>query len=190
MVRFNSEVELESHNLGRSLLFMVRDDADGIDTLPARVPLMPTTSPFDEVRERLSAAGHAIRVMHEQVQLQPFFCTTNVDIHIYCGSFEHVILILWRLPKKNCSRFAYRSLNFVNITSSHKEQWLHAFLIHEPIPSGWPHMWVAFITIHNLHIKPCHIRSHSEILHAKISSSNAFLTMPITCAILESNNNG
>lgn len=104
MVRFDSEAELESHELGRSLLFMVRDDADQMDILPARLPPMPTASPFDEVRERLSAAGHAIRNMHEQVQLQPSFCTTYVYIHIQSGSFEHVILFLRRLKNKKRAR--------------------------------------------------------------------------------------
>lgn len=71
MVRFDSEVELESHELGRPLLFMVRDNADGLDILPRSVPLVATANPFNVVRERLSAAGHAIRGLRQQVQLLP-----------------------------------------------------------------------------------------------------------------------
>jgi hypothetical protein len=50
MVRFDSELELESHELGRSLLFMVRDDATTHDTMPLSIPLVPTSSPFDARR--------------------------------------------------------------------------------------------------------------------------------------------
>ena len=87
MVRFDSEVELESHDLGRSLLFMVRDDSHGMNMLPARVPLVPTGNPFDVLRDRLSAASHAIQAMHEQVPLHPSLCTTYVDFHLECGLF-------------------------------------------------------------------------------------------------------
>lgn len=67
MIRFDSEVALESHELGRSLLFMVRDDANGLDILPGNIPRVVTSNPFDVVRERLAAAGHAIRSLHQQV---------------------------------------------------------------------------------------------------------------------------
>ena len=73
MVRFDSEVELESHELGRSLLFMVRDDADGLHILPDSVPHARTSNPFDAFRDRLTAAGHAIRGLHQQVQLFQFY---------------------------------------------------------------------------------------------------------------------
>ena len=69
MVRFDSEVELDSHALGRSLLFMVRDDAAGLDILPRPTPLTTTANPIDVIRERLVAAGQAIRGLHQQVQL-------------------------------------------------------------------------------------------------------------------------
>ena len=68
MVRFDSEVELDSHALGRSLLFMVRDDAAGLDILPRPTPLTTTANPFDVIRDRL-VAGQAIRGLHQQVQL-------------------------------------------------------------------------------------------------------------------------
>ena len=120
MVRFDSEVELESHELGRSLLFMVRDDADGIDILPARVPIVPKANPFDVVRERLSAVGHAIRVMHKHVQLHPSLCTTYVDFHTQGGSFEYVIHFLLFFQNAICSRTAWRSNNLANMHASHK----------------------------------------------------------------------
>ena len=70
MVRFDSEAELESHELGRSLLFMVRDDANGLDVLPRSMPHVAAYNPFDAVRERLAAASHAILGLHQQVHLQ------------------------------------------------------------------------------------------------------------------------
>ena len=69
MLRFDSESYLESHELGRILLSMIRDDDDGFFTLPPHVPVVALPSPFDVVRERLSAAALAIQGLHAQVQL-------------------------------------------------------------------------------------------------------------------------
>jgi hypothetical protein len=71
MWRFDSEAELESNDLGRALLFMIRNDEDG---LPASTPhiqrqeavdLVPC--PFELLRGRLAAAGAAIRTLQPQV---------------------------------------------------------------------------------------------------------------------------
>ena len=67
MLRFDSESDLESHELGRSLLSMIRDDDMGFGTLPTRAPIVALPSPFDAVRERLSAAAFAIQGLHAQV---------------------------------------------------------------------------------------------------------------------------
>ena len=69
MLRFDSELELESHELGRSLLFMVRDDDIGFESLSRVVPLATPANPFDLIRERLAAAGSAIRDLHVHVHL-------------------------------------------------------------------------------------------------------------------------
>ena len=69
MLRFDSEAELESHDLGRSLLLLVRDDALQTDILPQCIPLTAPVNPFDVFRERLSAAALAIRGMHHQVDI-------------------------------------------------------------------------------------------------------------------------
>ena len=71
MLRFDSELELESHELGRSLLFMVRDDGVGFENVPRHVPLAEPANPFELVRERLAAAGTAIRGLHQKVHLGP-----------------------------------------------------------------------------------------------------------------------
>ena len=69
MVRFDSEQELQSHELGRSLLFMIRDEDSGFETMPRSDVLIAPTNPFDAVRERLAAADLAIRDLHAQVLL-------------------------------------------------------------------------------------------------------------------------
>ena len=66
MLRFDSEVELESHELGRSLLDMIRYDDVGFINVPQPVPFITSASPFDAVRDRLAAAGTTIRGLREQ----------------------------------------------------------------------------------------------------------------------------
>ena len=71
MCRFDCEAELESHELGRSLLTMVRDDSLCLERLPPEPPVVTPTNLFDVLRERLAAADLAIRDL--QPQVQPFF---------------------------------------------------------------------------------------------------------------------
>ena len=82
MHRFDSEVALESHVLGRSLLSMLRNDDVGLETFPVQVPLVERTNPFDALRERLAVAAAAIRGLHAQVQLQlppTLFMTSHIN---------------------------------------------------------------------------------------------------------------
>lgn len=60
MLRFDSEVELNSHELGRSLLCMLRDDDIGLDGLHIQEARDMQTNPFDELRSRLAAADFTI----------------------------------------------------------------------------------------------------------------------------------
>ena len=69
MCRFDSELELESHELGRSLLFMIRDDDVGLISTPLPAPVQVVDNPFNDVRERLAAAAMAIRELHPQVPM-------------------------------------------------------------------------------------------------------------------------
>lgn len=71
MLRFDSEAELESHDLGRALLFMVRNDEEG---LPASTPHIQreaaedlVAGPFEVLRGRLAAVDAAIRTLQPQV---------------------------------------------------------------------------------------------------------------------------
>lgn len=71
MLRFDSEAELESDDLGRALLFMIRNDEDG---LPASTPDIQreaapdlVAGPFELLRGRLAPAGAAIQTLQPQV---------------------------------------------------------------------------------------------------------------------------
>lgn len=68
MCRFDSEAELQTHDLGRSLLMMVRDDGRCFERLPALPPAVTPTNLFDVLRERLAAADRAIQDLQPQVQ--------------------------------------------------------------------------------------------------------------------------
>lgn len=67
MRRFDSESDLESHELGRSLLCMLHDDDMAMHGFPVRVAIPSTANPFDFVREHLAAAGTAIRGLQQHV---------------------------------------------------------------------------------------------------------------------------
>ena len=71
MLRYDSELELESHELGRTLLCMLRSEGVDSECLPRRVAPLARPNPFDLVRERLEAASVAIQDLcaHEQTVL-------------------------------------------------------------------------------------------------------------------------
>ena len=94
MFRFDSEVELESHALGRSLLFMVKDDGCGIDSVPRQVPITAPTDPFRQFRERLAAAGSAIRELQQQVLPYPhLFCMCNLPVSLGVST---IMSLFWK----------------------------------------------------------------------------------------------
>lgn len=78
MRRFDSEIELESHALGRSLLLLVRDgDSDaGLEHLSRRTHIVAPANPFDALRARLATVDIAIRGLHAQVQFTIGFYRT------------------------------------------------------------------------------------------------------------------
>ena len=71
MHRFDSESDLESHELGRYLLAMLWDDDFGFPTLINHVPPVARPDPFEAVRERLAAVASAMRELHAQVNKEP-----------------------------------------------------------------------------------------------------------------------
>lgn len=68
MLRYDSELELGSHDLGRSLLCTLRNDNVELGGLPRQTELPVRANPFAGLTERLSKAAMAIRDLHAQVQ--------------------------------------------------------------------------------------------------------------------------
>lgn len=67
MHRFDSEEELESHELGRSLLYMVRDVDAEFNSFPVHARTIQRADPFEDIRQRLAAVDVAIHGLHAQV---------------------------------------------------------------------------------------------------------------------------
>ena len=74
MLRFDFEAKLESHALGRSLLFLVRDGDGRLDNVSRHTQIIAPPNPFDAVRARLATIDRAICSLHTQVQLIVGFC--------------------------------------------------------------------------------------------------------------------
>jgi hypothetical protein len=68
MRRFESESDLESNFLGRSLLHMIRDDDAPLPDTQRHHFVDTQPNPFNAFRERLAAAEHAIQELRPQVQ--------------------------------------------------------------------------------------------------------------------------
>ena len=89
MIRFDSADDLKSHELGRSLLFMLRND----DVVPHMFPdqglYIQRHNPFDDIRERLQAADVAINALHSQVQL--FLNSKHIFLHTFVLTMTHTI---------------------------------------------------------------------------------------------------
>lgn len=69
LLRFDSEEELESHELGRSLLYMVRDNEDGLHRFPLHESTVLRANPFDDIRQRLEAVDVAIHGLQSKVRV-------------------------------------------------------------------------------------------------------------------------
>ena len=80
MHRFDSETELESHELGRSLLYMIRNDDAALPHGFRHEPTLVPGNPFSVLRERLAAVDLAIHCLHPQVH-----CSLVVTCRHYTG---------------------------------------------------------------------------------------------------------
>ena len=67
MLRFDDEVHLQSHELGRALLSMIGSEGAELECLPRSLPIPPRPNPFQGVRERLALAALAIQELNAQV---------------------------------------------------------------------------------------------------------------------------
>ena len=79
MLRFDSEAELETHDLGRSLLLMLRSDGAGLEMRPQRMHFNRPQNPFEDIRGRLAAVDLAFRGLQAQVQLAVDFICESSD---------------------------------------------------------------------------------------------------------------
>ena len=136
MLRFDSEVELESHALGRSLLSMVRDDDGGFVTLPQPVTFIPTVSPFDAVRHRLDAAALAIRGLGLQVSVPPALFSLcdlllqhELRLRFSASGIPFTMLFNFRLPCDSNLR-DFMSYALQNPTSDCVRHWFSHFVQH------------------------------------------------------------
>ena len=91
MQRFDSEEDLKTHELGRSLLCMIRNDDIEVDTFPVQLPFVTRPNPFDAVRERLAEAATAIHDLHARVHPHPMPTHANDITNIVCFKFQHGI---------------------------------------------------------------------------------------------------
>ena len=69
MLRCDDERELESHELGRSLLSMIRDDNADLEMLPRPIRIDPPSNPFEVIRAGLAAVEVALRGLRPQVHV-------------------------------------------------------------------------------------------------------------------------
>lgn len=71
LLRSDLEAELETHELGRVFLYMVRNDDSGLPTSLPKVhpgaPIDIVADPFETMRERLAVVDSAIRTPQPQV---------------------------------------------------------------------------------------------------------------------------
>lgn len=101
MHRFDSETELESHELGRSFLFMIHNDDAEMYGMPRQARNSPIANPFDAIRERLATVGMAIRDLNAQVHIL-------LDSSSMCGQYGYLITtyeiivcsLVWHLCKQ------------------------------------------------------------------------------------------
>lgn len=90
MLRFDSEADLKSHELGRSLLFLVRDEDGDLDGLPTLHRIERTANPFEVVRERLAAVSLAIQDLQPQVHLVSDYSATCNLLAIIDLSYTYI----------------------------------------------------------------------------------------------------
>lgn len=69
MLRFEDEQELQSSELGRSLLLMIGDEDDGLNNLSRRIHIDAPQNPFAAIRARIAAVDIAFRGLRPQVQV-------------------------------------------------------------------------------------------------------------------------
>ena len=83
MLRFNSEAELSTHDLGRSMLLMIHDDKVGMQILSPRVQMSTVDNPFDAIKTRFAAIGSAFQTLQPHVHVV-------LELHFSCSISGHL----------------------------------------------------------------------------------------------------
>ena len=91
MHRFDCEEELQSHELGRSLLCMLENDDVGFGDLYREAKHTVHADPFADLRHRLAAVGATIENLHPQVLGHPHFCDLTQTSFWVCGNSVQTI---------------------------------------------------------------------------------------------------
>lgn len=94
MLRFDSEKELQSHELGRALLSMIASEGDDLQCLPPSLPIPPRPNPFQGVRERLDLAALAIMDLNAQVTCHRVLRMYVPTCRIVCSKTVNTIHVL------------------------------------------------------------------------------------------------
>lgn len=69
MHRFDDESVLETHELGRSLMLMLRDEDIGLPIVPPPLHFVAAVNPFEAIRSRLHAVDNAFQGLRPHVHL-------------------------------------------------------------------------------------------------------------------------
>ena len=112
MLRFDSELELETHGLGRSLLLMIRDDDAGMDFSSHRLHLDVPSNPFDAIRSRIADIDLAFRALQPQVLLPADSTahTTLVGMPALAFAMPDCLFPVFWINKSLTCQFFFRSV--------------------------------------------------------------------------------
>ena len=109
MLRFDGERALETDELGRAMLQMLRDDEIGFHIYPIPAQLPAAVNPFDEFRVSLAAVDTAIQALQPQVHSALgyiFSCTIPPMLFLpLCAAF--CLNTHWTVLNLNKLRFSF-----------------------------------------------------------------------------------
>lgn len=117
MLRFDVEADLERHELGRSLLLMIRDNEAGLEIPAMAMGSAAAASPFDAIRARLAAVDDAFQCLQAQVLLAKYFDSTCSIPEVLSMVLDTAICQL--LQSRKQTPFQYKVLSNVILCSFH-----------------------------------------------------------------------
>lgn len=112
MLRFDSEADLETHVLGRSLLLMLRNDDVGLEMCPQRMHFDAPVNPFEDIRSRLDAVDLAFRGLQPQVHLAVDFLSESKNSGLRMLAFAMAVCLFSVLSPKKTMKCQILVANF------------------------------------------------------------------------------